>query len=167
MAQNPKKAAILPRSASQLHCRQPVGRGMPRSRSCWTESPITKQRTARSGFGLVCGPARCISLHQLSCSNCGLTDTDNGHYCTQRFGGQEGWGREGYTPARGGLITNHTWLWKVFKLKERSFVKYSLYIFIIWLKGAIFYFVQYVTKTWDIYFFLSTKFPIKFLHLCI
>lgn len=62
------------------------------------------------------------------------------------------WERDEDAPAHESLIIHHTWLLKVFKWKERSFVKYSLYIFIIWLKGAIFYFVQYVIKTWDIYF---------------
>lgn len=116
--------------------------------------------TVHCGFWLVCGEACWASLpsseyRSIFCSNFSLTDTG-----TKTAGGGGLGGLE-----QTGQRKEHTSPWVVshqshliverIKLKERSFVKYSLYIFIIWLKGAIFYFVQYVIKTWDIYFHIN------------
>lgn len=159
MAHKPKSVAVRAYVATQPPapvCRpQRAGHDIPRSRWLWTRSQRREQRVwsldvsvdelAESLDHILSTSPRVLTLASRTLV---INTTVRGG-----FGGRDGWGwGRAHTPARGLLVINHPWLLKDFKLKERSFVKYSLYIFIIWLKGAIFYFVQYVIKTWDIYF---------------
>lgn len=133
-----------------------LARNLSWGRLCWTYLLISMW-TAHCGFGSVwreaCRASLPSSKHRsLSHSNFSLTDTGMNTTVGGGFGGLEQTGeRKEHTSPWVVSHQSHL-IAELIKLKERSLVKYSLYIFIIWLKSAIFYFVQYVIKTWDIYF---------------
>lgn len=117
--------------------------------------PIPGHSLADSAFGFrfVCGPAGRVSttfwapavLSDFALADAGVSTAVSGGGAGRQWVGGTWRGHTSY------WSSIDTWSLEDFKLKERSFVKYSLYI-LIWLQGAIFYFVQCVIKTWDIYF---------------
>lgn len=154
---------VLP--TASWHTTQPFLRQTVFGPTSW---PTCEQRTVPLGLPVekLAGPLRHPLSIGLFRSSFSLTDTGmdaavgGGFGCLERTGQ-----RKAYPPVWAVSHQSHL-IAELIKLKERSFVKYSVYIYYMTQRCNIL-FCTICNKDMGHIFFISTKFLIKLLHLCI